>query len=98
MREKLEDATRGLEESRNSVDKLKREGQMRSEKDRLQIGELQLEVSRLRSQLEEMMSKLDGNKTNLTDQISREKEAKFDMVSSKTCLQETLENLMRVQP
>ena len=97
MREKLEDATRGLEESRNSVDKLKREGQMRSEKDRLQIGEL-LEVSRLRSQLEEMMSKLDGNKTNLTDQISREKEAKFDMVSSKTCLQETLENLMRVQP
>lgn len=98
MREKLEDATRGLEESRNSVDKLKREGQMRSEKDRLQIGELQLEVSRLRSQLEEMMSKLEGNKTNLTDQISREKEAKFDMVSSKACLQETLENLMRVQP
>jgi len=79
----LDDANRSLEESRNLVDKLKRDSQSRGEKDRLQIGELQLEVSRLKSQLEEMASKLEGNKTNLSDQISREKEAKFDMVSPK---------------
>jgi hypothetical protein len=80
MREKLDDANRSLEESRNCLEKLKRESQMRSEKDRLQIGEFQLEISRLKSQLEELVSKYEANKSSLVEQLSKEKEAKFEMV------------------
>lgn len=85
MREKLEDAYRNLEESRNSLDKLKRDSQARSEKDRLQIGEFQLEISRLKGQLEEMATKFEGSKAHLTETISREKEAKLDMVCCLPC-------------
>ncbi len=80
MREKLDDVNRSLEESRNSLEKLKRESSTKSEKDRLQIGELQLEVSRLKSQLEEKVEKYEGIKASLVEQLNREKEAKFEMV------------------
>ena len=79
MREKLEDANRSLD--RNSLEKLKRESQTRVERDRLQIGEFQLEISRLKSQLEEKVSKYESNKSALVEQLSKEKEAKFEMAS-----------------
>ena len=80
MREKLDDVNRSLEEGRNSLEKHKRESSMKSEKDRLQIGELQLEVSRLKSQLDEKVAKYEGIKASLVEQLNREKEAKFEMV------------------
>ena len=85
MREKLDDASRNLEESRNSLEKLKRDSQARSEKDRLQIGEFQLEISRLKGQLEEIATKFEGTKAHLSETISREKEAKLDMVCILAC-------------
>lgn len=86
MREKLDDVNRSLEESRNSLEKLKRESSMKSEKERLQIGELQLEVSRLKSQLEEKVEKYEGIKASLVEQLNREKEAKYEMVIFSFCL------------
>ena len=80
MREKFDDANQSLEESRNSLEKLKRESQIKIEKDRLVIGELQLEISRLKSQLEEKVTKFESNKESLGEHLSREKEAKFEMV------------------
>lgn len=64
------------------MDKLKREGQSRSEKDRNTICELQLEISRLKSFLDEKETKYENAQFNLNEQLQREKEAKFDLVQA----------------
>ncbi len=64
------------------MDKLKREGQSRSEKDRNIICELQLEISRLKSYLDEKESKYENVQINLNEQMQREREAKFDLVKA----------------
>ena len=61
------------------MERVKRESASKMEKDRAAIADLNLEISRLRSQLEDASAKFDGEKSIVQDSLRREKAAKSDM-------------------
>ena len=65
------------------MDRIKRDTTSKLEKDRSTIADLNLEISRLRSQLEDASAKFDGEKSIVEDSLRREKQNKSDMEGKK---------------
>ena len=79
LKERIDQLTKNLDEVRDNSDSLKREHVKRVDKDRNQIASLQLEVSRMKAQLEDTNTKLGGEKSQVEDFLRKERDLKTDL-------------------
>ena len=77
IKERMLELTKSLEESQQDYEKYKREASARAERDRLQISSLHSEASRLKGQLEDSSSRMDGEKGVLEEKYRREKKSRW---------------------
>jgi rootletin len=78
LAERLEEVLSDLDETNQELDKSKRDGSCRIEKDRASIAELQLEVSKLRGLLQEKANQLEDDQKSLNTLLLKEKQSKIN--------------------
>ena len=74
---------------------MKRDSSSKLEKDRSTIADLNLEISRLKSQLEDASAKFDGEKSIVEDSLRREKQSKSEMEGTMSC---SFKKSLQMQP
>ena len=90
LNERLEETMQNLEVSRDEIEKIRREGGSKLEKDRASIAELQLEISKLQSLLQDKSDVYEDEKSILTVNLNKEKQEKINAENEVVMLKSTL--------
>ena len=90
LNERLDESMTDLEDIKLELEKTKRENGSRLEKDRASIAELQIEISKLQSLLEERSKEFEGEKSVIDGNFTKEKQDRIAAENEVSLLKSTL--------
>ena len=90
LKERLEETIYDLTESRDEIEKVRREDNSKMEKDRVSIAELQLELSKYQSLLVKKSTEMEEETQNWSSNLNKEKQARLNAENEIILLKSTL--------